>query len=269
MVTWENYEEYLVMQADGELDAAGREALEAFLQAHPEVRDELALYETVRLSPDESLVYGDKRALLKEAPKGMIVHLGQWFRYGAVAGLALLVAFGVMKWQGTDDHTPIAKESTPHEITPTAKDSTTTTHRQKEELLVREDAPKAQPLPDRRLTPRKALSAIGIVKETRQMEALPQRIAVAATELNVQRATKVPSEVSLPTPSITPMTAPEPNREDLLAWLPVDEDRKQGLSLLSDAISERVEKVKELRNNIRNTDISVSLGKKELFTVRF
>jgi hypothetical protein len=62
--------------------------------------------------------------------------------------------------------------------------------------------------------------------------------------------------------------APEPYR-DALAWLPVSEEGKHGLTEIKHAVDRRFEKVKEITNNVKNTDLAVKLGKKELFTIRF
>ena len=61
----------------------------------------------------------------------------------------------------------------------------------------------------------------------------------------------------------------EDTRKDMFAWVPVDQDKKKGLTDLSAAITERVEKVKEIKNTIKNADVSFKIGRNELFTVKF
>lgn len=60
-----NYEEYLLSAVDGELSRDEMVALEAFLQQHPHIREELALLESVRLMPDAEVSFDDKTSLYR------------------------------------------------------------------------------------------------------------------------------------------------------------------------------------------------------------
>jgi anti-sigma factor RsiW len=61
-----NYEEYLLSAVDGELSGDEMVALEAFLQQHPHIREELALLESLRLTPDNTLSFDDKAQLYRQ-----------------------------------------------------------------------------------------------------------------------------------------------------------------------------------------------------------
>ncbi|RPE13775.1 hypothetical protein EGT74_09750 [Chitinophaga lutea] len=60
-----NYEEFLYSYVDGELDAAATAALEAFLEAHPQIRQELDLLMAARLTPDEDIQFDAKASLYR------------------------------------------------------------------------------------------------------------------------------------------------------------------------------------------------------------
>lgn len=58
-----NYEEYLLLQLDGELNELEEAALKAFLEVHPALQEEAAEYESLRIPVEESLVFEPKELL--------------------------------------------------------------------------------------------------------------------------------------------------------------------------------------------------------------
>ncbi|RAJ85652.1 hypothetical protein CLV59_102357 [Chitinophaga dinghuensis] len=60
-----NYEGFLLSYIDGELREEEMSALEAFLDQHPAIRQELDLLESTRLLPEEDVVFDNKQALYK------------------------------------------------------------------------------------------------------------------------------------------------------------------------------------------------------------
>jgi len=62
-----NYEEYLLGAVDGELSGDEMAALELFLQQHPHIREEMALLESVRLTPDTEIQFDRKNELYHES----------------------------------------------------------------------------------------------------------------------------------------------------------------------------------------------------------
>ncbi|HYD21448.1 MAG TPA: hypothetical protein VEB40_08240 [Flavipsychrobacter sp.] len=270
MVTWDNYEEYLVMQADGELDAAGQKELEAFLQAHPELRAEQALYARVKLVRDMNEGYGNKDALLREEPKGRVIRFGNWRQYSAAAGMLLLIALGLMKWNEEEART-IGKVEDTAEYVNTPKVAVVDTAVKEENVAVQEE--EATPLMPVQ-QPKVQQVQVAVEKQTsvRPTTALPERIETVETpQLAVTEPLRPKAELTdipeLPKAN-EPAPAPEPYR-DALAWLPVSEERKQGLNEIKQAVDRRVEQVKEISNSVKNTDLAVKLGKTELFTIRF
>lgn len=85
MITPENYEGWLMRYADGELTAAERRQVEAFLAEHPDLREELDEVSSVRVTPLVATMPGKER-LLRSEPAGV------WRRVAAAA--ALLVVAG-------------------------------------------------------------------------------------------------------------------------------------------------------------------------------
>lgn len=85
MITMENYEGWLMRYADGELTAAERRQVEAFLAEHPDLREELDEVSSVRVAPLVATMPGKER-LLRREPAGV------WRRVAAAA--ALLVVAG-------------------------------------------------------------------------------------------------------------------------------------------------------------------------------
>lgn len=88
-----NYEEYLLSYLDGELDDAAKAGLEEFLEAHPELREELELLRAARLEPEEDLVFRDKSVLYRDEKAAQTIppYRRWWAVAAAAAALAILV----------------------------------------------------------------------------------------------------------------------------------------------------------------------------------
>jgi len=106
MITWENYEEYIMMYADGELSPAAIDALMAFVNEHPELKKELAAYEMTHMTPDTSMVFANKDALLKPLPAKRVIAFPVWRKYSIAAGIAAIIVISLYKY--TSDNNPIA-----------------------------------------------------------------------------------------------------------------------------------------------------------------
>ena len=88
MVTKDNYEEYMMLDADGELNSADRQALQVFIAANPALQDEYASWQALKLQPDVTLTYPDKNELVKREAEGRVIG----FRSIAVAAAAAVLA---------------------------------------------------------------------------------------------------------------------------------------------------------------------------------
>jgi len=61
-----NYEEYFILYMDNELGSEDRRLVEAFVQQHPDLKDELDMLLQYKLAPDTTIVFEGKEELLKE-----------------------------------------------------------------------------------------------------------------------------------------------------------------------------------------------------------
>ncbi len=85
MITMENYEGWLMRYADGALTREEREAVEAFLEQHPELREEMEDVAGVKVTPVVATLPGKER-LLKKEREGFA-----WWRVAAAVVLLAVV----------------------------------------------------------------------------------------------------------------------------------------------------------------------------------
>lgn len=76
-----NYEEYFILYMDNELTGDERRMVEAFVEHHPDLKDELDNLIQYKLDPDTSIVFEGKEDLLKENGHSLITQNNQdeWF----------------------------------------------------------------------------------------------------------------------------------------------------------------------------------------------
>lgn len=78
MINRKNYEEYLLLYLDGELSTGDRQAVEAFLAANPDLRQELEILRQTILQPEPGPAFPDKTVLYRS---GEGIHLGNYQEY--------------------------------------------------------------------------------------------------------------------------------------------------------------------------------------------
>ncbi len=113
MITRENYEEYMLLLADGELSPSETEELKAFVKGNTEMEQEMAYYMSARMVPDANDIYIGKEELLKKAYGARIIGLQRNWAYGIAAGILLLIFFGIFKQQGGNSKSEIVKKDVP------------------------------------------------------------------------------------------------------------------------------------------------------------
>ena len=91
MITMENYEGWLMRYADGALTREEREAVEAFLEQHPELREEMEEVAEVKVTPVVATLPGKERLLKKEREGFVWWHVAAAVALMALAGTTLLV----------------------------------------------------------------------------------------------------------------------------------------------------------------------------------
>lgn len=65
LINRHNYEQYFLLWVDGELSPEEMEAVERFVEANPDLAEELAILQDTKLMPDHNIVFENKAALLK------------------------------------------------------------------------------------------------------------------------------------------------------------------------------------------------------------
>ncbi len=66
-----NIEEQIMLLADGELDATAAEAVMDYIGRHAAYQEMLDMYLSVKLEPEEEIIFPDKESLLREAPTAL------------------------------------------------------------------------------------------------------------------------------------------------------------------------------------------------------
>jgi hypothetical protein len=87
-VTLNNYEEWLILYTDNELNAEQRNAVERFIATNPSVKEELALLQRTKLQP-EQIVFANKQSLYRREEKVRVLPMHWWRAAAAVLILAL------------------------------------------------------------------------------------------------------------------------------------------------------------------------------------
>jgi hypothetical protein len=93
-ISHNNYEEIFALYNDGELKENEEKQTEKFIAEHPELQHEFAVWQKVKLHADQSIVFPDKRSLLKKEVKEKAIPLNLWKALAA----AVLLGFGL--WAG-------------------------------------------------------------------------------------------------------------------------------------------------------------------------
>lgn len=86
-ITTDNYEEYFYQYCEGGLTAKERAAVEAFAAQHPELADELSLYDPALKLEESPMSYPDKESLLRHEAKVLL--LWRWVAAACVAAVLI------------------------------------------------------------------------------------------------------------------------------------------------------------------------------------
>ncbi len=276
MVTLQNYEEYIMLYVDEELDTASVTALMDFLAKHPELQSELALYQKTKLPPAEATVFAYKDALFKQSPKTFSLY--RPFSYAIAAGVVLLIGMLAFQWMNKPDNNigeipPIVHEErdTSHLALPQIAIADTQTIPQKVENS--KARTRALPLAKRQHLPAK------IEQKIEQKKVLPHSLPLPENNVPINEKEepqlakaeeKIIEEIlpeTIPA-SIEPQTAaPAQKNKNWLARLPISSEKKQGLTHLKNNVESKLTSVKNIQNELKNTSLEVKLGNRELFVI--
>ena len=227
MVNWKNYEEYMLLHADGELNNAEQNALDEFIRLHPELKEELSAYEATKLVPDMSQVYAGKESLLKPIPGTRVISLSSYMRYGAA------------------DEAPATNPTEPHQ--------------QPTPVIAPEHIANTAPVSPAPMNQPKEENIEGIA-------ALPLKTLDTNPVATIARQPIAVADISLP---VSDEEQIEELRSGFLAWLPVNEEKKEGLNNLKENLDGKIEQAKALKDNIKETNLAVRLGGKEFVVINF
>lgn len=93
-----NYEAYLLLYVDNELNAEEKKSVETFVAGYEPAKKELALLSRGILSPDSEIVFADKSVLYKKEER-VVPMFNQWRRMVAAASIILI---GGLVWMNMD-----------------------------------------------------------------------------------------------------------------------------------------------------------------------
>ncbi len=280
MVTWENYEEYMVMYADGELSAAEEQALMAFLYEHPELQSELTAFTMTKMIPDAAETYDRKESLLQPVQEKKVIALPVWRRYAIAAGVALLLMAGGARllFTGNDvmnsEHSLVSNTSGSNVTDPVAE----TTVPDKNNLAANIPVAKNEVIPT--VPPVQADNRKGVkTRPVKVKTAKPNTPAIAQEALATVE--------TLPVAAPMPITTEQKNiavavtnvpalaiqyREDETAdeaksfvdKLPLAETKKQGMKTLAGEVATGYGRVSSFTQEIAHSNVSVKISRKKL-----
>lgn len=109
-ITTKNYEFYALDYLEGNLDATTQEAMDNFLQKHPELQAEMDEMQAIILEAEDDIVFEKKDSLRKEIVlnSGKPRVLPLWFRYAAAAAVIFALIYGTVRMSKQyNDSTPM------------------------------------------------------------------------------------------------------------------------------------------------------------------
>ncbi len=280
MVNMTNYEEYMLLYADGELSKEDEQALLTFVEQHPELQAELKAYAATRLQPDTTLVYEDKEALIKSGTSGRTIWLGNWKTYAAAASIILVVVLFALNRTGDKQiEQPIVIEETITEPV---------TNPAQQEPIVEEHT-----LPVKEVHSTKPVGTVAVETKQKQHKTAPvvhepvveeqakkpiEQIA-KAEPIKTIRNKEPETVIAVKTQTESqPVIVPPAPVEDIITEAPVKKKNNFIASVLGkkpaildelgEVVNEKVIIAKNVRDQIKDTDVKFKIGNKELFTVR-
>lgn len=281
MVNLENYEEYMLLYADRELTPEQEKALLDFVALHPELKPELEAYAATRLQPDTAVVFAGKDALIKTEPGGKTMWLGGWKAYAAAASVILfIVLFSINRHSTKETQPVVVKEETITEPvttpTPVINEEPPITEELRSKkpvnaVAVKTTQPliKKQPLVDERIEQKVEQETAPVTPVTKTEEVIVKSAVKEDTATYIAEAATT-REQTINEEQEPNTSVPKPAEKKNTFIAAVLGEKPAGLEKLEEEVSEKLNTVKAIREQIKNTDAEVSfrIGKKELFTVR-
>lgn len=272
MVNMENYEEYMMLYADSELNAEEEKALLDFVKHHPELEADLKAYAATRLLPDMEQVFAGKQALLKTEPIVKSIWIDRRM-YAVAASIVLCVILYAVNRNSNKEEiaTSIAvKETiTVPVITPTPEPEV-------EEAVQQEQKFHSQPVntvavspPRKHKEPSKPKPS-PVTEEPVKIELVANKTVDTTKKLiAVDQQEPVSQEEKIDPIVVESNTIPgEPVKKKNRFIATVFGEKPEGLNELENAVQEKILIAKNIKEDVKNTEVTFQIGKRELFTVR-
>lgn len=249
MITRDNYEEYLMLEADGELDASSQRELQDFLNTHPELEAERAQWQSLKLQPDPELQFPDKEKLLKPAftVRKRIIP----FTLAAAAAVLLAVILIPQIFNNNPENNQIAHTSQPAKSNqPVANEPVTKSPTQTTKVnslaveIPKQKTVKPGPVPAPKPT-----------EERSSEQVAPLYAAVSTQELKT-------SQQTIATPILVPYdiaAAYEPTQKN--GHIGLAPANQEALRLFKDAFDQRVGQVKNIAKNLQESALEIRISK--------
>ena len=274
------------MHADGELQPQEEAALQSFLEEHPQLKAELAMYERTILTPDMSQVYEQKSSLLKEEPAGRrIAFIPNLRTYGIAAGIAALVVLGFFALQNRNTAIPnnVAKidsgktlPASPANTTlpaPTntpSTDNVATTDNAHDNNTTAPVVPAAHPATPQHQQEQHTIAQHKEQVKEQQMVPQPYRTtepmtAIATGEIKTQPVSNAVKEKLQPV-ALTEYAVAD-NKTPKTSWidkLPITDEKKEQLNNVANTLTDGVAKASSLKESIADKSVSVRVEKRRL-----
>ena len=292
MITWDNYEEYMMMHADGELKPAEEQELMNFVFEHPELQNELAAFAMTKMIPDTTTTYSKKQSLTKPETKTKLLPFGNWKRSALAASVVALVCFSFYKATERPDKNPNLTSTNTIANTTIAGATKNNTKKQ-------ENNSNATSTPSTPVATEQTGGNVAAVQQTVKTHKTPLKNTATSTQTQKERVAtsndaiannihakeaidKIePSYIALATdeknnfavavtnlPDVTIYTDNGQTTQSFLDKLPLDELKKEGMENVASALASGYDKLNAIRHSITESSITLKLQHKKL-TVSF
>ncbi|MBX2905623.1 MAG: hypothetical protein KF744_06260 [Taibaiella sp.] len=290
MITRENYEEYMMMHADGELSPAEEQELMSFLYEHPEYQHELTAFSMTKLIPDDKLVYTRKVSLLKREGGAMVVPFAPWKRYAVAAGVAAVLMMGWYQMfynaernsemsVATTTVAPVQQKSMMLAANEASDKSPSTAAEagapQKNDIELHEKPTPAHQdaatVENNLKATQRAVAHTGSAAPTHTNEIAALNIdpitdvkpaAFAASKNNQEIS--VASVTNLPPAAIYVYEGENETKQSIVAKLPIDELKKEGMENVVAAVANGYDRINAIKQGISETVVSFKVEKRKL-----
>jgi len=290
MITRENYEEYMMMHADGELSPSQEQELMSFLYEHPELQHELTAFNMAKLIPDDNLVYTRKVSLLKPEGSAAVIPFAPWKRYAIAAGVAALVMLGGYNiWNYTIDESTAVVATRDGDTTHRPAEGAVAINKVPETIPATSVTPVEVKEPATIITDEKQKTAIkglakvepGKMANAKQLAAAQDvhanatAIAANETPINTVKPAALVVYKNIPEISSAVVTNVPPaaiyvyegnneTKASIVDKLPIDELKKEGMENVVTAMANGYDKINAIKQGISETVVSFKVEKRKL-----